>query len=414
MKLPNKETFCVAPWFQIRNENNGRKQVCCNILSEYPESVDTAPLDFLNSKDNQKLKKQLHDGVRAEPCVRCWHSEDNGVTSLRQKLNGVLTKNTQNIENTWLQTYFNQKTDYISDDILMSDIKIGNTCNHACVMCVPDDSSMIYNEWRNKPNAFFIKEKLQKDPGYLDRIKNNGYKNQQYRKYVEQILDNHNLKFLKLIGGEPLLDQYLLNKLSKLPDTQKRKLSLYIVTNGSKDLALTRKELGNFRSIMFTVSIEGIGELQEYARYGSRWSEVSRNILNFKKHYPSDINIHHTMQTTTILGFGHLAEWITQNDLSLSIGLVDDPDYMTFASLPDHAREQVRVNISKLDLEIKQNNIGDEKTVSLRNLVNMMDTTPFNTDLYEKFKKYIEWYEQGKNVKSLKDTFPLLFVDSNR
>lgn len=295
----------------------------------------------------------------------------------------------------------------------MADIKIGNTCNYACVMCVPDDSSMIYNEWRSKPNAFFIKEKLKKDPTYLDRIKNNTYKNPQYRQYVKQILNSNTLKFLKLLGGEPLLDRYLLTSLKELPQSQKQNLSLYIVTNGSKDLIRAREELGPFKSVMFTVSLEGVGKVQEYARYGSNWREVSKNILEFKKKYPSDISIHHTMQTTTILGFDSLADWITQHDLSLTIGLVDDPDYMGLASLPDRVREKVKKKLARQDIQIKQNNVGDEHTVSLSDVVNMIDHIEFNTDLHMKFQNYIKWYEKDKKCIKLKDLFPLLAIDNS-
>ena len=57
MKLPDNNTFCVAPWFQIRNENDGSKRVCCGITSKYPKSVEQEPLEFLNSADNIELKK---------------------------------------------------------------------------------------------------------------------------------------------------------------------------------------------------------------------------------------------------------------------------------------------------------------------------------------------------------------------
>ena len=46
MKLPDANTFCVAPWFQIRNENDGSKRVCCAIKSKDPESIEKNPLEF--------------------------------------------------------------------------------------------------------------------------------------------------------------------------------------------------------------------------------------------------------------------------------------------------------------------------------------------------------------------------------
>ena len=68
METPDNRTFCVAPWFQIRNENDGSKRVCCAIGSSYPESVTQGPLEFLNSTQNIRLKKDLHQGTKAKSC----------------------------------------------------------------------------------------------------------------------------------------------------------------------------------------------------------------------------------------------------------------------------------------------------------------------------------------------------------
>ena len=411
MKLPDSKTFCVAPWFQIRNENDGSKRVCCEITSKYPKSVEQEPLEFLNSADNIELKKKLYNGTKANACGNCWHAEDHGRISLRQKLNGVLTNNSSCIDKTWINSYFRHKTDFTSEGVLMADIKMGNTCNYACVMCVPQDSSMIYNDWHKKPNAFFIKEKLKKDPEYLDRIKNTGYRNQKYRQYVRNILSNKNLKYLKLLGGEPLLDKRLLTELRSLPEQQKQKLSLYIVTNGSKDLLATKEYLGNFKSIMFTISLEGTSRVQDYARYGSNWSTVSANIVNFKKLFPSDVIIHTTLQTTTILGLKDLAEWAKKYKLSLSMGLCQRPDYLSFLSLPDVVREQVKKSLVEAKIIISQKTVGDEEGWPIEKIINVMDQTPFDPTQYKKFLDYIIWYEDGKNIPNLKDIFPLLFIN---
>jgi len=411
MELPDSNTFCVAPWFQIRNENDGSKRVCCIIKSNDSRSIEQSPLEFLNSPDNITLKKKLYQGIKADQCGNCWLAEANGEVSLRQRLNGVLTNNSSSISKTWIDTYFKHKTDFISKDLLMADIKIGNTCNYACIMCVPEDSSMIYNEWRKKPNAFFIKKKLEKDPDYLDRIKEYGYKNQNYKQYVKNILSNKNLKYLKLLGGEPLLDQRLLNDLKSLPEQQKKNLSLYIVTNGSKDLLATREYLGNFKRIMFTISLEGISQVQNYARYGSNWDNMSKNILNFKKSYPSDITIHTVLQTTTILGLKDLANWAEKQNIALSVGLCEQPSYLSFLSLPNEVRQQVKKILIEANISISQKTIGDEQHWPMEKILVIMERTNFHPSEYKKFMSYIKWYEKNKNIPRLNNIFPSLFID---
>jgi len=414
MELPNDKTFCVAPWFQVRNENDGSKRVCCSIKSKSPGSAQQEPLEFLNSPQNIELKKKLHRGEKDNSCRNCWIAEDTGRVSLRQSLNGVLTNNASSIDKTWLESYFKHKTNFTSGELLMADIKIGNTCNYACVMCVPEDSSMIYNEWKKKPKAFFIKEKLEDDPGYLDNIKHTGYKNQNYRQYVKSVLSNKHLKYLKILGGEPLLEQRLLTDLRSLPEQRKQELSLYIVTNGSKDMLAIKEYLGNFKSIMFTISLEGISRVQDYARYGSEWNTVSKHILDLKKSFPSDVIIHTVLQTPTILGLKDLAEWTNKHKLALTIGLCEHPSYLSFLSLPADVRQQVKKSLTDAKITISQKTVGDEESWPIEKLINILEQTQFDPAQYKKFLEYIKWYENGKNITALEDIFPSLFIDKYR
>ena len=412
MEQPNSDTFCVAPWFQVRNENNMQKKVCCNIRTPEDNHEDKSGLDFLNVDANIKLKKSLHKGEKPPQCNLCWHDEKNGIKSLRQKLNGVLTGNKQSIRNTWLQSYFKNKQNFMSDHIFMADIKMGNTCNFACVMCSPDESSMIYNHWRQDPDSFFIKEKLKEDPEYLDKIKLFGFKNQAYRNYVDDVCANNKLRYIKILGGEPLLDKYLLKKLSEIPAEQKAKINLQIVTNGSMDLLEAKNYLGDFDEIQFTISLEGIGQVQEYARHFSNWKQIEKNILNFAKAHPTNLVIHYTLQTTTILGLQNLIDWLKKNNLSFSVGVCDRPKHLGFSSLPNVVRDAIKNNLNKTT-EIKQNSFGDLDTISFDKIVKYIDDTPFNAGEYNKFLKYIEWYEKGKNTITLKELFPDLYIDKN-
>ena len=410
MEHPNNDTFCVAPWFQIRNENNMQKKVCCNIQTSTENHENKTALDFLNIDENIKLKKELHTGIKSSKCNLCWQDEKKGIKSLRQKLNGVLTGNAQSTRNTWLQSYFKQKQDFKSDHIFMADVKMGNTCNFACVMCTPDESSMIYNHWMQDPDSFFIKEKLKEDPTYLDKIKLFGYKNQAYRKYVDDVCTNHKLRYIKILGGEPLLDKYLLKKLSEIPVNQKQRITLQIVTNGSVDLVDAKNYLGNFNEIQFTISLEGVGQVQEYARHFSNWPKIEKNILNFANSYPNDLVIHHTLQTSTILGLQNLIKWLKQNNLFFSVGVCDRPKYLGFSSLPNKVRDFIKQNLNQIE-KINQNSFGDLDTISFDKIIDYINDTPFDDHEYTKFIKYIQWYEKGKNTPTLRQLFPALYID---
>lgn len=412
MKLPNEKTFCVAPWFQVMNENDMRKRVCCAIESNDSKTIDYSPINFLNSESTKELKKQLHAGNKPNCCKTCWDKEKNNIKSLRQELIEVLTNSSKSIKNTWLESYFKNKkdNDWESNKVLLADITVGNSCNHACVMCTPEASSQIYKEWMENKDAFFIKEKLKQNPSYLEKVKSYTFKNNFYDKYYKEIISsNNNLKFLKIAGGEPFIHKNLLENLKNLPASVKKNLTIFLITNGSVDLLDTVKYIGEFKDIHLSISLEGIGIVQEYSRYGSKWNQLENNILKFRD-YNQNIRIHHTLQTATILGLQDLLHWISKNDLFFSLGICKNPSYLSLKSLPNTIKNQILSNLDSVDIKLKQDFSSNIENISFKDVFYELKNTEFDINEYKKFIKYIEWYEANKkNLLKLKSIFPSLY-----
>jgi uncharacterized Fe-S cluster-containing radical SAM superfamily protein len=414
MEQPNTKTFCVAPWFQIRNENDLHKKVCCSI--DKSTKSELGVFEHLNSEANLKLKKDLHNGIQNKNCEKCWKAEQNNVRSLRQTLNASLLNNQNTIEGSWLTSYFKRKENWLSDRLLMADVHIGNTCNHACIMCIPADSSLIYNHWQKSQDNEFVKEVLDKDPKHLERIKMNGFKNKKYEEYFTHVIENNpNLRVLKIIGGEPLLDKNLLRKLQELDDEHKQRLSIWIVTNGSVNLNDTVQKLGNFKGIFFAVSVEGVGQVHEYARYGSNWQQLESNILSFKQSNTRAVTIHHTIQASTLLGLEDLSHWCNSNNIPISLGFVKHPDYLSVSAIPNHVREAVIEKAKANKILVKENTLSDEPTLSAENMLHTLTSTEFSPHLYQRFLRFVDWYEENKaDIPKLKDIFPQLYEVDNQ
>ena len=414
MEQPNTKTFCVAPWFQIRNENDLHKKVCCSI--DKSTKSELGVFEHLNSEANLKLKKDLHNGIQNKNCEKCWKAEQNNVRSLRQTLNASLLNNQNTIEDSWLTSYFKRKENWLSDRLLMADVHIGNTCNHACIMCIPADSSLIYNHWQKSQDNEFVKEVLDKDPKHLERIKMNGFKNKKYEEYFTHVIENNpNLRVLKIIGGEPLLDKNLLRKLQELDDEHKQRLSIWIVTNGSVNLNDTVQKLGNFKGIFFAVSVEGVGQVHEYARYGSNWQQLESNILSFKQSNTRAVTIHHTIQASTLLGLEDLSHWCNSNNIPISLGFVKHPDYLSVSAIPNHVREAVIEKAKANKILVKENTLSDEPTLSAENMLHTLTSTEFDPHLYQRFLRFVDWYEENKaDIPKLKDIFPQLYEVDNQ
>lgn len=387
------------------------KSVCCAIkpLPNDKHSSDLSPTQYLNSEDIIGLKKQLHGGQLPSACESCHIEEKNGIPSLRQKINGILTQGDPKGKN-WIDVYLKNKNNFESDMILMADVKIGNTCNHACLMCHPHSSSLIYRDWAGRKDSEFVKEYLEKDKAYFEKAKFNGYKNTKYAQYLADVLEkNKHIKYLKLIGGEPFLDTRLLQTLADMNQKQKDYLELSFVTNGSIDIVETLKKIGSFKNIQISISLEGIGEIQEFARAGSTWLQLEENILRTIDAGCCDVTIHHTLQTATVMGFKQLLDWCKKYNITLSCGTVTHPDYLSIRSLPTVLKNKIIKDINGFDsLFVVKDNV-EEENLTYEKLINKIEGMNFDQTLHDKFLRYIGWYQENKNIPRFENLFPEFF-----
>ena len=410
--IKKSETFCVAPWFQVRNRNSMEKRVCCVIKSPTDAStINLTPLEYLNSDPIIELKTQMSEGKRPSVCRGCWVDEDNGVKSLRQSLNSVLTEGDD--RNTWIDSYFKHKKDYTSDLLLMADVNMGNTCNYECVMCDPGDSSLIYADWFKRKDSEFVKERTNNNPDYFNIVKFDGFKNLKYKEYIDSaIKNNKHLRYLKLLGGEPMLDNNLIDMLANLDDKIKKNLKLTFVTNGSVDILSVLNKIGTFNHIHISVSLEGVDRVQEFARARSNWNIVSNNILN-ALNQGIDITVHHSFQTATVLGFADLLNWCKQHSIKLSCGIVEDPDYLSIKALPVILKNNIIELLTQNRNRINDiNNIADNE-LSYENLILKIKNIEFDPVLHKKFFEYINWYQVNKSIPKLETIFPELYKYRN-
>lgn len=408
---PNLKTFCPAAWFQVRNENDGDKFPCCKIIMDNDTPQD--PMEMLNCDEMIDIKKKLHTGIRPHQCRECWVEEDNGFKSQRQNMTQIITGG-RTFENSWLSSYFKNKQDYNSEFITSADICIGNTCNFQCVMCHPGDSSMIYNDWIKRQDSEFVKEKLEEDKDYFKKLKDQGYKNPYYKQYIDSVFNTtNNLLWLRLLGGEPLLDKKLLEKIKDLPNSKKNKLKLSFITNGSVDLKKTLEYIDSdqFDLVQFSISLEGIGPVQEYARYGSNWSQIEENILCAKKYADNvQLNLGYVIQTVTILRLQELLNWASQHEMFFCVSPCFRPEYLSLKSLPNELRLNVIENLKKFKDVIKQNPNSDEGlgTLNGEQFIKFLENPEFdfNQASFEKFLRYIKWYEEPKQIPTLTEIIP--------
>lgn len=388
MKI-NDSTFCAAPWFQLRNSSLGNYRACCSISqhkSKFSGQIDYkwpthSSEEWMNSDYMQYLRQELTNGNQLPECARCWRHEDHQIISQRQILNNTISYNQgSQLDQTWVKSYFNNKTDYAHDLLLIADIKLTNLCNFACAMCIPEDSTQIYTQWQKNKKHTWVIEQLQKNPNYLDQVK------QVYiDKHNHQLLQyaiQKQVRHIKILGGEPLLDQVALNMLSAIDPSQKARTSLIIITNGSIDLDATCQQLGDFQTIQFIISLEGVGAVQDYIRKGSTWTEIEKNIDNFLikySHSKNNLRVHHTVQALSLYHLHELVSWCDLRNIQLSTEILIKPEYMSVAVMPEQMR-----------LECFQTLINTRPA-----LVESIQKIDHRADLIPQLQDFLNWYDSS-------------------
>ena len=396
----NQKTFCAAPWFSIRNENRGEYRACCAIDSDKSEfkgqrvyNLTTAAEVWLNSDYMKYLREKLTTGSQLPECSACWHKESYGLQSLRLSTNNSVTDNRGcNLAQTWIASYLKNKQDFKVDLLVAADIKINNLCNYECVMCNPADSSQIYTRWINTKNEF-VQDYVDRSPSYFQIIKD-VYMEQDGEQLLHDVLSKP-LKFLKLLGGEPLLNKKLLNLLSSLPEKKKKTLSLSFVTNGSVDLVKVVQQLGAYKHINFSLSLEAVGDMQEYVRKNSNWNQISANVDHFLNHVCKSNNqlsmeILTVAQPLTAWHYPELKQWADIRNLHITTTILQHPEYLSFTVLPESVAEQIVDQLEKIPTA----------DLIAPAIINEIKNRQFDPEMFEKFCRYIKWFDPSLQLLS--------------
>lgn len=409
------ETFCAAPWFQARIDWDGQYRPCCGLTEKDSEfkgqtqySIKDATVDeWMSSEYSQYLRKNLTEGIQLKECDNCWQKEKHNVKSFRHDANNIVTKNqNSNLDNTWVKLFVDKNQNYQNYQIVSADVKLSNVCNFSCAMCSPHNSSKVYDRWQSNLNNKFVQERLLQQPTFLKDIAST-YQSKRGYQHLKDIL-NHPLRYLKVLGGEPTLDKDLFRVLDQVPVEKKSKIHIELVTNGSQDLVEISKKLQDYKFVSYTISLEGIGDIQDYVRKGSHWPTVEQNILNAKRN-GIHVNVVYTMQAMSILNLHELLKWCSDNQIPISFGILDYPGYLAVSVLPKNIREIISNNLYK-SLYVNIINSQDNTNIlSIDNIIELIDTIPDLSENYSKFLEYVAWFDQD-SAQKLRDIQPILYT----
>jgi sulfatase maturation enzyme AslB (radical SAM superfamily) len=254
-------------------------------------------------------------GNKIDNCKTCYRDEASGVESLRQQ-----------------SLKFYQPTDIEPQPLKQLEVSFDNLCNLACVMCSEEFST----KWQTEKFTH----------------RNLVAKGITAHEFDYTSWDLTKVTHLKIIGGEPMMSQEKFIKLLRQFDLTQ--LDIAVTTNGTilpnTDL---KTLLERCKSVSYKVSLDGIGDVNDWIRWPSKFSIIENNI-NTLEQWWADTAIN--LQFHTVIGIYNI------NHLQSLVDFVlNKPQWsITWNWVTTPAWQSISVLIDKEDLRIQLQELGSK------------------------------------------------------
>ena len=296
-QLPTK-SYCSYLWSGAAVGPDGRVMPCCRFFGPRTRNDDAPHISdgLKQAREGEYfagIRKQMIEGKKPYQCGKCWgleedllRAEDQGDKVVRGSLPRL------NIDEKTDQT---RQTTIVPAKIKYLETGISSLCNMACVMCGAYASSTIYS----------IKFPGKKIPKGFHESNDN----------INDDLSE--LRYLKFVGGEPMLEHKhddLLEKVIQLNHTPE-KLTIEYHTNAShfpsKRVIQCWKKI---KKVCIIFSLDGVGENATLQRPGKyNWQMIEDTVDKYRE-LSNEVNIQFASNTVmTALNIGQItdiADWL--------------------------------------------------------------------------------------------------------
>ena len=392
------ETFCIKPFTEVASSPHGSVKLCCmseevDTNEEYYSKDKTIKQVFNNNTGLVQARKNILAGKKIRACLSCRDIEQAGNTSMRM----FYTKQYEKIDPSFLQEVKQQgKT-----EIKSVDMKFGNKCNYACVMCAPDNSSLWGKEVKKSPidkdlyHGKFIDLSLVEYPEH---------------KYNELLEISKNIIRVKSTGGEPMLLDGFKDYIKKLVDKGYAKdITFATVTNGTVDCSDLLPYMNEFKSFGMDWSVDGTGKVYDYIRWPGNFDRMRRiheklasQIIN-NKYKNIKIIMCPTIQVWNLHNIPEMIQYA--KDIQI-VSLVDfghihrQPDYLNTGVFPDQMLEDIIQENSKRVIERSDefDHTYDELVSVLHEQQKLYNSKYDKKQLFDKTKRMAKWFDQSRKL----------------
>ena len=329
--------ICSLPWKHLATHPHGGCTLCC--ISDHTNgmsrarnyrsdgstewlSLDNNSIDeIMNSDYFKEVRLQMLSGEEPLACKRCYDDERAGLRSKRIEENDryftddfhIRTSDNGNIEL----------------DFEFLELRLGNVCNMACRTCNPASST----KW-NRDHAY-LEKKLSFVTRYGTIERASWYQDEHF--WEDLLNHSKNVKRIYINGGEPTLIKEHLVYLQRLIDSGlNENIDLWYnlnLTNIDDELLDYWKQ---FKKCSISASIDALGELNEYIRFGSKWETTIKNLRRLKNEPWLELSVVQTVSLYNIETIDEFYNFIVhEENLPIHINWVYDPIFQAAWHLQD-------------------------------------------------------------------------------
>jgi sulfatase maturation enzyme AslB (radical SAM superfamily) len=332
-------TLCAYPWHGVAIRPNGTQLPCCM---------------FQGVPDWDKIRQQQLAGEHVHGCSACYNDEANGVSSLRQN------------------SFKRMPTpiDSTPGNLLFLELAFSNLCDTACMHCGPKYST----RWGN------------------GRVSH---------EFNANSIDVSKVKYLKVIGGEPMLEQ---DKFSDLLDKiDVTNLSMQICTNG-RTLPNKRllKHINRSKATLIVVSMDGMEGINDWFRWPSKWEHLEKQFAEYDKLAGDNVFLHFhcCINVYNIFYLKDIIDYVLQNwpNWKIEWDWVNHPKWQSISVLPDNVKQELKHELT-------------EYAKDYTDLTRLCDVNPFTSSASRLDTINTNWNECVKNTNKFANERNLILHD---
>ena len=395
--------FCNVPWFEVHINADGTYHSCGaqpNRISgtDFAQKYNVFNMsvqDWVNSEHQRNARLCKLQGVAEPLCEMCYHEDQLGSSSKRAKENHKSGIDVINFYETFKSSNDFDKFKYSDQNDGFTDVRpvsyhisLGNECNLACRMCTPWASSKIAVE-------------MGKQGLYSGPMRQNWTEDSAaWKSVTDYICSTKDLKFVHIIGGEPLLNPRFEEFVDLLITADLTDIYLGFTTNGTvfnRELLL---KLNQFRHVDIGVSIECMGTLNDYIRRGSSTETVLENLdryLEYRQEGHVYVTVRPVPSALSVHTLDELYLWCIDRKLDVMTNMLVRPEFLQIQNLPQDVK-------NRLLIQYKHWHYADPVTGDF----NPRDPNQYRAHIDNEVKAIIKALEQPGNPGKTKELYEKL------